>query len=74
MNQYASTLITRIDRISSHFMFRIAIFTTSAAVGYTFTHLLYNWLHHLPSWAAGAHEKAKPAVDALKSLHSGFGD
>ena len=64
---------SKMDRITRHLAFRIAIFTTSAAVGYGFTYLFYNGLHHLPAWAA-AHDKATPAIDALKTLHSGFGN
>lgn len=65
---------TRIDVFMEYMPFRIAVFTLSIAGGYYFTHWLYSVLHQMPFWSNFAHEKARPAADVLRNLHSGFGD
>jgi hypothetical protein len=65
---------TRLDGLKEHFLFRIAVFTLSVAGGYYFTRWVCSVVHLLPFWTHLAHEKANPAADALRTLHSGFGD
>ena len=65
---------TKVDVLMEHIPFRIAVFTVSVAGGYFFTHWLCSVPHQLPFWSSLAHEKAKPAADVLRTLHSGFGD
>jgi hypothetical protein len=65
---------TKVDMLMEHFLFRVAVFTLSVAGGYYFTRWAYSAVHHMPFWTSVAHDKAKPAADALKTLHSGFGD
>jgi hypothetical protein len=65
---------SQLDRLMEHMLFRIAVFTLSVAGGYYFTRWTWATVHHMPFWTSVAHDKAKPAADALKTLHSGFGD
>jgi hypothetical protein len=55
-------------------LFNIAVFTVSAAGGYFLTYMVFTALHQLPFWTSMAHEKANPAADVLRTLHSGFGN
>lgn len=54
--------------------FKIFVFSLSVAGGYFVTHMVFTVLHQLPFWSNMAHQKASPATDALRTLHSGFGD
>jgi hypothetical protein len=54
--------------------FNIMVFSLSVAGGYFVTHLVFIALHQLPFWSNVAHQKASPASDALRTLHSGFGN
>jgi len=60
------------DGFSDHLLFRITVFTISAAGGYFFSRWVFTFLPTLPFWTNLAHEKANPAADALRTLHSGF--
>jgi hypothetical protein len=62
------------DGFRNHILFKITVFSLSAAGGYFITHWLFSVLHQAPFWSNLAHEKARPAADVLKTLHSGFGD
>jgi hypothetical protein len=65
---------TKMDVLMEYIPFRIAVFTLSVAGGYYFTRWVCSVVHQLPFWTNVAHDKAKPAADALRTLHSGFGD
>ena len=65
---------TKMDALMESFLFRVAVFSLSVAGGYYFTRWAWSVLHHMPFLSTVAHDKAKPASDALKTLHSGFGD
>ena len=65
---------TKMDALMENFLFRVAVFSLSVAGGYYFTRWAYSALHHMPFLSIVAHDKAKPAADALNTLHSGFGD
>jgi hypothetical protein len=54
--------------------FKIVVFGLSVAGGYFVTHMVCTVLHQLPFWSNMAHQKASPATDALRTLHSGFGN
>ena len=73
-NAISPCVQTRLDLLMENFLFRIAVFTLSVAGGYYFTRWVWVTVQHLPFWTTVAHEKAKPAADALRTLHSGFGD
>lgn len=62
------------DGPQKRILFKIAVFTVSVAGGYIVTYLVYSALHQLPFWTNMAHDKAKPATDVLRTLHSGFGN
>ncbi len=62
------------DVLMENFLFRVAVFSLSVAGGYYFTRWAWSALQHMPFWTTVAHDKAKPAADALKTLGSGFGD
>jgi hypothetical protein len=62
----------RADGFKDHILFKVIVFTLSVAGGYYFSRWLYIVLPALPFWTTVAHEKASPAVDAFRTLHSGF--
>ena len=63
----------KIDDIKRHFLFRFGVFALAVAAGWFLSHLVYEGFRLLPVLGAGAHEKASPFLDVLRTLHSGFG-
>ena len=68
----ACAIAARMERLGTHTLFRIGVFTLSVAVGYCFPLVVYAVLHRWHSWATTAHDKASPFMDLLRTLHSGF--
>ena len=62
----------KIDDIKRRPLFHFGIFALAVAGGYFFSRLAYEGLRLVPSLGAGAHTKAGPFLDVLKTLHSGF--
>jgi hypothetical protein len=64
----------KIDDIKRHPLYRVCVFALSLAGVYFLFRLAYEGFLLLPSVGAGTHATANPALDALKALHSGFGN